>query len=103
MTLAEAREIVEGWDAAPPAFLSLARIEAMLAAAFGVKRRPPATAPTLAGDPGDLAALRAAIPGLDPGTTGRDVHAGLGGVAILDFNQLKARMRPHPLPGTGHG
>ena len=37
MTLGEAEDLLGAWHEEPPAFLSLARIEAMLAAFLGVK------------------------------------------------------------------
>jgi hypothetical protein len=78
MTLAEAQDILGSWGDLPPPALSLARIEAMLAAFFGVKRRGAAA--------DDRAAWRARL------GTG-DVHAGLGGAAILDFATLKKVLR----------
>jgi hypothetical protein len=80
MTLAEALDIVGTWDEQPPAFLSLARIEATLAAWLGVKRRAAARRPE------DLAAWRSRL-------GSGDVHAGLGGAAVLDFAALKERFR----------
>jgi hypothetical protein len=74
MTLAEAQEILGDWDELPPPALSLARIAAMLESFFGIKKRRHPDAPhpmTVLG-------------------TG-DVHAGLGGAAILDFAALKAK------------
>ena len=86
MTLGEAEDLLGAWDEEPPAFLSLARIEAMLAAFLGVKKRRQSAA-----------AGPQAIPGLG---TGGDVHAGLGGAAILDFAALKAGT--HSLPSAVH-
>jgi hypothetical protein len=77
MTLAEAQEILGDWDELPPPALSLARIQAMLASFLGIKKRRPG----------------APLPEMHPMAvlgTG-DVHAGLGGPAILDFAALKAR------------
>jgi hypothetical protein len=76
MTLDEAEEILGTWDEQPPAFLSLARIEAMLAAFLGIKKRPQQV---LEIDP--VAMLGCG-----------DIHAGLG-AAILDFEELKRRHR----------
>ena len=77
MTLGEAQDLLGAWHEEPPAFLSLARIEAMLAAFLGAKRRTSA--------PANVDFLKARI------GTGGNVHAGFGGAAILDFNALKAR------------
>jgi hypothetical protein len=84
MTLAEAGELLDSWDEQPPAFMSLARIAALLEAALGVKR--PRARPGMPPAAEDMAQLRAAL------GTG-DVHAGLGQAAILDFAALKERLR----------
>ncbi len=84
MTMIEAQDILDMWDEQPPAFLSLARIEAMLEAFLGVKRRPDSIAPP----PFAAAGALPAVPGLGGGG---DVHAGLGTAAILDFEALRAR------------
>ncbi len=89
MTLAEAEEILGSWVEEPPAFLSLARIEAMLATFLGAKRRGPRAA-VRAADPVSL--LQQLGPGSRIGLGG-DVHAGLPGAAVLDFDALKARHR----------
>jgi hypothetical protein len=92
MTLGEAEDLLGAWDEEPPAFLSLARIEAMLAALLGVKRKAPPASPT-----DQVRGLKAHGAGLQVLDflkarlgTGGDVHAGLGGAAILDFAALKA-------------
>ena len=83
MTLSEAQELLGDWDELPPPALSLARIAAMLESFLGIKRRPEGRRPGEGREPVDPAH----IPGLARG----DVHAGLGGAAILDFAALKAR------------
>jgi hypothetical protein len=97
MTLDEAEEILAFWDEQPPACLSLARIEAMLAAYLGVNPRIKSG--------GRVPRARSAGPGLrrdDPPYAvpgiglGGDVHAGLGGAAILDLASLKARKPAFP-------
>jgi hypothetical protein len=80
MTLAEAQDLLGAWNEEPPAFLSLARIEAMLGAFLGVKGRGKGAA-----QPDELAAWRAR---LGQG----DVHRGFAGAAILDFAELKRRV-----------
>ncbi len=92
MTLGEAEDLLGAWHEEPPAFLSLARIEAMLAAFLGVKRRQSAgqDPPPASAGAGLYAAGRTAMPGIPGLGTGGDVHAGLGRAAILDFAALKA-------------
>jgi hypothetical protein len=60
MTLAEAEDILGSWDELPPPALSLARIEAMLAAWLGVRRRGPQAA-RMPGDPAAMPADAAAL------------------------------------------
>jgi len=80
--MAEAEDILGYWDETPPGFLSLGRIEAMLAAWLGVKRTKglPAT-------PMDAMRELGQVPGI---SVGRDVHEGLGAV-VLDFDELRKK------------
>ena len=91
MTLAEAQEILGDWDELPPPALSLARIAAMLESFLGIKKRRQGAALSPAFEPAPAQAGGAGLmhPMAVLGTG--DVHAGLGGAAILDFAALKAK------------
>jgi hypothetical protein len=82
MTMAQAEDIFSYWEEQPPAFLVLARIDAMIAAWFGIKqpnRQMAAPMPSAS----ELMPL-----GMAPVA---DIHAGLGDV-VLDFDELKRKI-----------
>lgn len=87
MTIPEADMIFDGWADAPPAHLLLGRIDAMIAAWLGVRRRPSSAAETGPEASGRVTAEALALmPGMVMGPPVK-----LPETNVFDFAALKAQ------------